>query len=97
MATRKPIIAGNWKLNTDLPTAVKLAEDVRSWADKVDTSKVDIVVVPPYPFIRAVDESVGENVEVGAQTVFYEDKGAYTAAVSVGMLKSVGKKIYELI
>lgn len=90
MATRKPIIAGNWKLNTDIVSAVRLAEDIRSWADKVDSSKVDIVVIPPYPFIRDVDASVGDIVEVGAQTVFYEDKGAFTAAVSVGMLKSIG-------
>lgn len=51
---RIPIIAGNWKLNTDLKTSVALASEVASLTKAVDPSNVEIVVVPPYPFITSV-------------------------------------------
>lgn len=96
MAARKPIIAGNWKLNTDLPSAVQLAQDIRSWADVVDTGKVEIVVIPPFPFLRDVSYNVGGKVSIGAQTCFHEDNGAFTGAVSPSILRSIGCK-YVLV
>jgi len=96
MGLRKPIIAGNWKLNTDLSSAMQLAGDIKAWAEGVDTDKVEMVVIPPFPFIRDVRTSVGDKVSVGAQTCFYEDKGAFTGAVSPSMLRSIGCK-YVLI
>lgn len=54
MSSRKPIIAGNWKMNTDLKSAVALASELAQLTKATDPSKVDIAVVPPFPFITSV-------------------------------------------
>ena len=89
---RKTIIAGNWKLNTDLNRAVSLARDIGKLTSDVKSEDVEIVVIPPFPFLTSVKANVGENVQLGAQHCWYEDSGAYTSAVSASMLKSVGCK-----
>merc|ERR1711971_1102143 len=51
----------------------------------------EVVVFPPHPFISKVKDAVDEaGITVGAQSIFFEDKGAYTGSVSVGMVKSIG-------
>jgi hypothetical protein len=93
MADRKPIIAGNWKLNTDLQSATKLAQDIGVATKKV--SGVEIVVFPPFPFIRDVKANAGDHIEVGAQHCLYTDSGAFTSGVSVDMIKSIGCKVTD--
>lgn len=91
MATRKPFIAGNWKMNTDLTSATQLAKDLVAAMKGLDTNKVDVAVIPPYPFLTDVlKELKGSGIKLGAQNAFYENKGAFTGAVSAPMLKSVG-------
>ena len=51
---RKPFMAGNWKMNTDLASAVSLAKELADLMKGVDASKVDVAVIPPFPFIRDV-------------------------------------------
>eukprot|EP00322_Chrysochromulina_rotalis_P002708 CAMPEP_0115859808 /NCGR_PEP_ID=MMETSP0287-20121206/16806_1 /TAXON_ID=412157 /ORGANISM="Chrysochromulina rotalis, Strain UIO044" /LENGTH=289 /DNA_ID=CAMNT_0003314119 /DNA_START=47 /DNA_END=916 /DNA_ORIENTATION=+ len=88
MAERTPLMMGNWKMNTLLPEAVSLAKEV---AEAAKTSNADVAVCVPYPYLVPVGEALkGSKVGLGAQDAFYEDSGAYTAAVSTGMLKSVG-------
>ena len=94
MASRRPIIAGNWKLNTDVTSAIKLASDIASSTASVND--VEMVLIPPFPFIRDVVQCAGPKVSVGAQSCWYEDKGAFTGAVSTSMLKSIGCK-YVLV
>lgn len=87
--SRRKMIAGNWKLHTNLDEAVELARAVREAV--ADVSDRDVVVAPPYPFLHSVaTELSGSNVAVGAQEMFYEEKGAWTGAVSAPMLSSVG-------
>jgi len=89
MADRTPLIAGNWKMNTVLDEAVALAKEVAAAA--ATAPDVDVAVCVPFPFIVPVKEALaGSKVGVGAQDCFYEESGAYTAAVSTAMLKSVG-------
>jgi triosephosphate isomerase len=86
---RKLLIAGNWKMNTDLEEAAALVDGI---VKRVGTElRVDAVVCPPYPFIEiAVKLTTVYPVLVGAQNVHYEEGGAYTGEVSAPMLCSLG-------
>jgi triosephosphate isomerase len=82
---RISMIAGNWKMNTTIDEAVKLVEAMLPGLEKV--RGVEKVVCPPFVSLAAVREVLeGSEVKLGAQNVFYEDKGAYTGEVSPLML-----------
>ncbi len=91
--TRKPLIAGNWKMNNTIAQAVVLAQEVsnlfeRDWADAVD-----VAVCPPYVDLKPVKtvfEFDKTPVSVGAQNVYWESSGAYTGEISIPMLKDIG-------
>ncbi len=79
------MIAGNWKMNTTVDDAVKLAKSMLSGLDKVDG--VEKVVCPPFVSLSAVKDIIkGSSVKLGAQNVFYEEKGAFTGEISPLML-----------
>jgi triosephosphate isomerase len=82
---RLPMIAGNWKMNTNIDEAVKL---VRAMLPGLDNLKdVEKCVCPPFISLEAVKGILkGSSVKLGAQNVFYEEKGAYTGEVSPLML-----------
>jgi triosephosphate isomerase len=87
--TRKLFIAGNWKMNLSLESASALAGAMVEKIGSVDT--VDLAVCPPFPYLSSVKEVLGDSkIALGAQDVFYEDRGAYTGEVSTEMLKDVG-------
>lgn len=87
--SRKKFIAGNWKMNTTLDDACKLAQDVVAAMGTV--TDVDIAICPPYTNLSEVAKIVkNSTVKLGAQDVFWEASGAYTGKVSCAMLKSVG-------
>lgn len=89
MASRTPLMAGNWKMNTDLTEAVQLAKDVAAAA--AQSKGVDVAVCVPFPFLIPVKEALaGSKVGVGAQDCHWEESGAYTGATSTKMLKSCG-------
>jgi len=83
------MIAGNWKLHKTVTEAVALVRDLRRLVSQV--RDCDIVVAPPYtalyPVAKALEDS---NIKLSAQEMFYEDKGAFTGAVSGAMLNEVG-------
>jgi len=83
------LMAGNWKMNTLLPEAVSLAKEVAASADK-SAADVEVAVCAPFPFLTSVKEALGGKVGLGAQDCSTEDAGAFTGAVSTGMLESVG-------
>ena len=89
MARRK-IVAGNWKMNMTPSEAVKLAADLK---DLVKSDSVDVVYCVPaidiVPVVKAVE---GTNVSVGAENMYFEEKGAYTGEISAAMLKDAGVK-----
>jgi triosephosphate isomerase len=77
------------QMNTVLDEAKTLAADVAAASKNADG--VDVAVCVPFPFLTAVGDVLKDSkVSLGAQDCYYEDSGAYTAAVSTAMLKSVG-------
>lgn len=87
---RKPIIAGNWKMNK---TAKEAAQFIIEFRDKVRDSKCEVVICPAFTSLAQVVTLV-ENTEirVGAQNMHYEESGAYTGEVSPTMLRELGVK-----
>ena len=86
---RRPIVAGNWKMNLDAAGAVALAKGVRE--ELAGVSDVEIGVCAPFPYLDAVSRALeGSAVFVGAQNVHWEEKGAFTGEVSGAMLCDVG-------
>jgi len=92
---RKPIIAGNWKMNNTIAAGVEL---VKALAPLVkDNNKVDIVVCPTATALYCVADAVkGTNIQVGAQNVHWEKSGAYTGEISTEMLNEIGVKYVVL-
>ncbi len=86
---RKRIIAGNWKMNKTLSEAVNLA---RQLGEKItENEKADVVVCPPFTNLSAVADVIKDTpVGLGAQNLFWEEKGAFTGEISADMLKSAG-------
>jgi triosephosphate isomerase len=86
---RKKFIAGNWKMNTTLDEAVKLAKEI---VQKLGTvTDVDIAICPPYTSLHAISQVIiGSTIKLGAQDVHWDHNGAFTGKVCCGMLKSVG-------
>lgn len=87
---RKLIIAGNWKMNYSAMQGANFLENI---LDDINTDKVDVVICPNLTAlseINALLEDYESNVKLGAQNIFYEDKGAYTGETSGDMLLDVG-------
>lgn len=86
---RRPIIAGNWKMNNTIAAGVEL---VKALAPLVkDNNTVDIVVCPTATALAGVGAALkGTNIALGAQNVHWEKSGAYTGEISTDMLKEVG-------
>ncbi len=86
---RRYFVAGNWKMNTSRSEAEKLAAAVAVGIEGMDA--VDVLVAPPFPYLTSVAATVeGSAVKVGAQNCYFEERGAFTGEVSVGMLQDVG-------
>ncbi len=86
---RKPIIAGNWKLNKTPHEAILLADELKR--ELVDITGVDVVVCPPFVDLTDVSEAlIDHDIKLGAQNVFWEDAGAFTGEISAPMLKDLG-------
>ena len=85
---RKPIIAGNWKMNNTPDEAVAL---VKALIPLVANAEAEVVVCPPFVDLLAVSKAIaGTNIQLGAQNVHWAANGAYTGEVSTSMLKAVG-------
>lgn len=85
---RKRIVAGNWKMNMTPKAAVELVELLKPM---VANDSVDVVYCVPFVDIVPVAEALkGSNVKLGAENIYFEDKGAFTGEVSAPMLKELG-------
>ena len=85
---RKPIIAGNWKMNK---TPAEAAQLVTELIPLVKDAACDVVVCTPAVCFAAVSEAIkGTNIKLGAQNVHFEAKGAFTGELSAEMLKAAG-------
>ncbi len=87
---RKKIVAGNWKMNMTPSQAVALCNELK---DLVKSDSVDVVYcVPAVDIVPVVEAVKGTNVEVGAENMYFEEKGAYTGEISAAMLVDAGVK-----
>ncbi len=87
---RKKIIAGNWKMNQ---TPLEAVELVNTLKPLVKNEAVDVVFcVPAIDLIPAAEAAKGSNIQIGAQNMYFEDKGAYTGEISPVMLAAAGIK-----
>ncbi len=85
---RTPILAGNWKMNKTVAEARELAQAMRDDLERI--MGVDKVLCPPFVSLAAVAEVVrGSSISVGAQNMFWEEKGAFTGEISPVMLKDL--------
>ena len=84
---RKKIVAGNWKMNMTLDESVNLINELK----QISTNDVDIKIAPSFTNLnKAVSLLDSSEIEVIAQNVHFEERGAYTGEISIEMLKSVG-------
>ena len=82
---RVPMIAGNWKMNTTVSEAIELVNEMRQGLDDIDN--VDKVICPPFISLAAVRELIkGSSIKLGAQNIYFEERGAYTGEISPLML-----------
>ena len=88
-SSRKPIIAGNWKLNKTLKEAIELVTLLKRQIG--DLQNVEVVVCPPYTALSEVSEILMESdIRLGAQDIYWEEKGAFTGEISASLLKDAG-------
>ena len=88
---RKPIIAGNWKMNKTMSEAKDFAEEVNGLVPSSD--KVESVICAPALFLdRLVESTADYQVEIGAQNMHFEESGAFTGETSPKALQDLGVK-----
>ncbi|OGO01481.1 MAG: triose-phosphate isomerase [Chloroflexi bacterium RBG_13_52_12] len=83
--TRTPLVAGNWKMNTTIEEAVTLIKTMQPQLHKIQG--IEKVLCPPFVSLASARVIVrGSTVKLGAQNIYYEEKGAYTGEISPLML-----------
>lgn len=88
MTTRTPIIAGNWKMNNTLAESASLIEALKQAANK---NNAEIIVAPSFTSLAEVAKlAKGSFIQVASQDIHWEDKGAFTSAVSPVQAKDAG-------
>ena len=85
---RKPIIAGNWKMNNTIASGSALIKEL---IPLVKDAKCEVAICVPFTLLPAAAELVkGTNIKLGAENVHFADKGAFTGEISAEMLKEIG-------
>ena len=85
---RRKVIAGNWKMNMTPSEAVKLVNDLKG---NVANDKVDVIFcVPAIDIVPVVEAAKGTNIKIGAENMYFEEKGAFTGEISANMLVDAG-------
>ena len=84
---RKPIIAGNWKMNMTIAEGVAFVNEIK---DQVTGTDVEAVICAPATLLKDLKEATkGTNIKIGAQNMHFEDSGAFTGEIAPGMLKEL--------
>ncbi len=86
---RAPIVAGNWKMHGTLAEAVELASAIRDGLSA--SGGAEVVLCPPFTALQSVGEAIqGSPLQLGAQDVHWEERGAHTGNISTAMLGDLG-------
>lgn len=88
MTTRKPLIAGNWKLNKTCSETIDYLKEFNSLVDKVDYA--EIMIAPPFTSIFIASQNSSDNIEISSQNNYIEESGAFTGQISPTMIKEAG-------
>lgn len=92
---RRPLIAGNWKMNLNLVEARDLITRTRDGLAKLGEKarKVEVAICPPAVYlVTAVKYTEGSDIQLGAQDIYFEPKGAYTGEISATMVAETGAR-----
>ena len=85
---RTPIIAGNWKMNTTLPQALALVRAMKESLEAIP--QVESVLCPPFISLAAIRDLLqGSPIRLGAQNMYFQEKGAFTGETSPAMLQGL--------
>ena len=86
---RRPLMAGNWKMNKTIDEAITMVKALKTAV--ADVKDVEILVCPTYTALYAVFKEIkGSNINLGCQNLFWEAKGAFTGEISPSMVKDAG-------
>ncbi|SFB91730.1 triose-phosphate isomerase [Pseudoalteromonas denitrificans] len=89
MASRKPMVAGNWKMNGSVELITTMADTLKN----ASNNKIDVLIFPPFPLLSKALEA---DIVAGSQTVSHEDAGAFTGEVDAKLVFELGCK-YTLV
>jgi len=82
---RKPLVAGNWKMNKTISEARQLTIDLIHELREIES--VEVVLCPPFTALTAVEESISKtNIKLGAQNIYWKNSGAFTGEISPVMV-----------
>jgi len=86
---RLPFIAGNWKMNKTVAEAIDLVKQLKASLSGIEG--VEVAVAPPFTALFVVRKELeGSSIQLAAQNLFWEEKGAFTGEIAPPMLKEVG-------
>lgn len=89
ITNEKPFIAGNWKMNKSVPEALDLVKALREKSTELEDA--ELVVIPPFTALSEIKKVIeGSTIQLGAQNLFWEEKGAFTGEISPLMLQDLG-------
>jgi triosephosphate isomerase len=86
---RKPLMVGNWKMNKTISESVDVAKALKN--ELFDVEDVEILICPTFTALYAVNNEIKtSNINIGAQNIFWEEKGSFTGEISNEMIKETG-------
>ena len=86
---RKPLIAGNWKMNKTVTESISLVRELLDFVKNYQ--ETEIVICPPFTSLWVIRELIQDtHILLGAQNIYYEEDGAYTGEISAHMLQNIG-------
>lgn len=83
---KTPLVVGNWKMELSHKSAIEVFSAIKKMMNGKE-SKVDIVICPSYPSLAALAKEKTENIAIGAQNIYHEERGAYTGKISVVQIR----------
>jgi triosephosphate isomerase len=89
---RRACVAGNWKMNKSVQESLSLVKELVPGLDSIEN--VDSVICPPFIALAKVSDLVkNSKIELGAQNLYWEDKGAYTGEISPSMVAEIAEHV----
>jgi triosephosphate isomerase (TIM) len=89
---RNKVIAGNWKMNKNIPETAELISGIKAGLKDVPAN-VEVIICPPFTSLETASTLIkGTVIKLGAQNMYFEESGAFTAEISADMLKSAGSE-----